>query len=96
MNIQRVDYQSATAPKDFTQSVHETGFVVLTNHPIKEQDLKKKNGFERMRSAYQAGFRVKNLKPVQFTISNNFSTFVIGVIVLVSCGRLQTICTTSY
>jgi isopenicillin N synthase-like dioxygenase len=34
MNIQRVDFTSKTAPQDFLQSIHDTGFVVFNNHPI--------------------------------------------------------------
>lgn len=34
MNIQVVDYQSKNAPELFTRSLKETGFGVLSNHPI--------------------------------------------------------------
>lgn len=34
MNIQVVDYQSQNAPEDFTRSLKETGFGVLSHHPI--------------------------------------------------------------
>lgn len=34
MSIRVVDYLSPTAAADFTQSLHETGFGVLINHPI--------------------------------------------------------------
>jgi isopenicillin N synthase-like dioxygenase len=34
MNIQTVDYQAGTAPHDLAQSLRETGFAVLRNHPI--------------------------------------------------------------
>ena len=33
-----IDFVSPTAARDFTQSLHETGFAVLVNHPI-EQSL---------------------------------------------------------
>jgi isopenicillin N synthase-like dioxygenase len=36
--VRVVDYQSSNAPKEFTESLIETGFGVLQNHPI-EQDL---------------------------------------------------------
>jgi len=34
MNVAVVDYQSPDAPKRFTESLRNTGFAVLTNHPI--------------------------------------------------------------
>ena len=39
MKVKRVDYQSDSAAKEFTQSLRETGFGVLINHPIKEKDI---------------------------------------------------------
>ena len=35
MNVQTVDYNSSSAPEKFTKSLKDTGFAVLTNHPIK-------------------------------------------------------------
>ena len=34
LNIKVVDFQSALAPAAFTESLKNTGFAVLTNHPI--------------------------------------------------------------
>ena len=34
MKMQVVDFQSASAPAEFTLSLKNTGFAVLTNHPI--------------------------------------------------------------
>ena len=34
LKIQIVDFQSQSAPSEFTQSLKNTGFAVLTNHPI--------------------------------------------------------------
>ena len=34
MDVAVVDYQSPDAPKRFTDSLRNTGFAVLTNHPI--------------------------------------------------------------
>lgn len=34
MNVLTVDYRSKDAPKRFTESLKNTGFAVLTNHPI--------------------------------------------------------------
>ena len=34
MHIQNVDYQADNAPQDLAQSLRETGFAVLCNHPI--------------------------------------------------------------
>ena len=34
MQIQTVDYRSENAPRSLAQSLRETGFAVLTNHPI--------------------------------------------------------------
>ncbi|QEL57281.1 isopenicillin N synthase family dioxygenase [Chromobacterium paludis] len=41
MNVRVVDYRAADAAEQFTRSLHETGFGVLTNHPI-PQDLVEK------------------------------------------------------
>lgn len=37
MKVQVVDYLNKDAPKLFTQSLRETGFGVLINHPIKQE-----------------------------------------------------------
>lgn len=37
MNIQLVDYQAAISPALFTQSLKETGFGIIKNHPIDQQ-----------------------------------------------------------
>lgn len=37
MNIKTVDYNSSNAGKELAQSLHETGFAVLHNHPINYQ-----------------------------------------------------------
>lgn len=34
MNVLKVDFQAANASELFARSLHETGFAVLTNHPI--------------------------------------------------------------
>lgn len=39
MLITPVDYTSPTAAKDFAESLHNTGFGVLTNHPLSQQLL---------------------------------------------------------
>ena len=36
MQLQAIDYTSATAQEDFVTSLHETGFGVLKNHPIQQ------------------------------------------------------------
>lgn len=36
MEVLKVDFKSANAPALFTQSLRQTGFAVLTNHPIQE------------------------------------------------------------
>lgn len=36
MKLEAVDYTSATAQQDFVESLHQTGFGVLKNHPIQE------------------------------------------------------------
>lgn len=41
MHIQPVDYRSPDAAKRFTDSLHETGFGVLTNHPLSQALLEK-------------------------------------------------------
>ena len=37
MNVQKVPYESPHAHENFTQSLRETGFAVLTDHPIPHQ-----------------------------------------------------------
>ena len=37
MDVAVVDYQAADAPEAFTQSLLETGFAVLVNHPLPQQ-----------------------------------------------------------
>ncbi len=37
MDVLKVDFNSASAPALFTRSLHETGFAVLTHHPIKKE-----------------------------------------------------------
>ncbi|TBR43836.1 isopenicillin N synthase family oxygenase [Marinomonas agarivorans] len=37
MELKAIDYTSPTAQKDFVESLHNTGFGVLKNHPIKQQ-----------------------------------------------------------
>ena len=34
MNVKTVNYTDKNAPSTFTNSLHQTGFSVLTNHPI--------------------------------------------------------------
>lgn len=34
MRVLTVDYSTASAPKDFTKSLKQTGFAVLSNHPV--------------------------------------------------------------
>ena len=50
-DIQTVSYTGASAPADFTRSLRETGFAVLTDHPI---------GPERIAEAYSAWGRFFN------------------------------------
>lgn len=37
MEIRKADYSSPQGQKDFVESLHETGFAVVTNHPIKKE-----------------------------------------------------------
>lgn len=39
MKLKAVDYQSPTAAKDFVESLRQTGFGVLKNHPIPQQQV---------------------------------------------------------
>ena len=41
MNILTVDYNSENAPKQFTESLKNTGFAVIKNHPIKFNQINK-------------------------------------------------------
>jgi len=48
MKVQVVDYLDKNAPKHFTESLRETGFGVLINHPIKQEMVESiyKNWYE--------------------------------------------------
>ena len=35
MNVLTVDYRASSAPVDFAKSLRETGFAVVTNHPVR-------------------------------------------------------------
>jgi len=37
MNVEVVDYEAPDAPRNFTRSLHETGFAVLVNHPLPQE-----------------------------------------------------------
>jgi len=39
MDVKVVDYRSPNAPKEFTESLRDTGFAVLINHPINYDDV---------------------------------------------------------
>lgn len=39
MKLEAVDYQSPTAAKDFVESLRQTGFGVLKNHPISQKHV---------------------------------------------------------
>jgi isopenicillin N synthase-like dioxygenase len=39
MKLEAVDYQSPTAAKDFVESLRQTGFGVLKNHPIAQEKV---------------------------------------------------------
>lgn len=41
MQVQVVDYRAPDAAEQFTRSLHETGFGVLTNHPIRQALVEK-------------------------------------------------------
>jgi len=41
MQVQVVDYRASDAAEKFTRSLHETGFGVLTNHPIRQALVEK-------------------------------------------------------
>jgi len=41
MNLNAIDYSDADAPRLFTQSLRDTGFGVLKNHPISERHVRK-------------------------------------------------------
>ncbi len=41
MQVRVVDYRAADAAEQFTRSLHETGFGVLTNHPIQQALVEK-------------------------------------------------------
>ena len=39
MTLHPIDYKSLGAKRDFVASLHETGFGVLTNHPLSQNDI---------------------------------------------------------
>jgi isopenicillin N synthase-like dioxygenase len=43
MHVQTIDYISESAGRDFVDSLHETGFAVLRNHPIPQALLRNLN-----------------------------------------------------
>lgn len=38
-SVKRVDFTAANAAEEFANSLHETGFAVLYNHPVAKQDI---------------------------------------------------------
>lgn len=38
-SVKRIDFRSPTAAKEFVESLHQTGFAVLYNHPIIEANI---------------------------------------------------------
>ncbi len=40
MHVRTIDYESETSGRDFVDSLHQTGFAVLRNHPIPQELLK--------------------------------------------------------
>jgi len=41
MNVQTIDYNSLRVSEEFTKSLKETGFAVLSNHPVKFELIQK-------------------------------------------------------
>lgn len=41
MNVRTVDFNSSSAPEKFTKSLKETGFSVISNHPIQFSQIQK-------------------------------------------------------
>ena len=41
MNVRKVDYKQIDAPYEFTRSLKQTGFSILTNHPINKSLIDK-------------------------------------------------------
>ena len=41
MQVQVVDYRASDAPQKFVESLRNTGFGVLTNHPIQQSLVEK-------------------------------------------------------
>ena len=39
MNVLTVDYTATDAPQRFVESLHKTGFGVLSNHPIAKEKV---------------------------------------------------------
>jgi isopenicillin N synthase-like dioxygenase len=77
MKILKADYRSASGPKDFVQSLRDTGFAVVTNHPISSllidqvyadwkhyfaSDEKKADLFDKETQAGYFPFRSENAK----------------------------------
>lgn len=54
MNVLTVDYNSPDAPSLFCQSLRETGFAVLTNHPISVSLI------DKVYAAWQEFFKTEN------------------------------------
>jgi len=54
MDVAVIDYQSPDAPKRFTESLRDTGFAVLTNHPV-QYDM-----VQRLQNEWLNFFRLGN------------------------------------
>ncbi len=65
MNVLTVDYHSPDAPAQFCQSLRETGFAVLSNHPIAPALIDQ--GYEQWRKFFSSNEKMQYLyqKPSQ-------------------------------
>lgn len=61
MDVAVVDYRSPSAPEEFTQSLLETGFAVLVNHPLPQELV------QFVYDEWLAFFRTENKHSYRFT-----------------------------
>ena len=82
MSLPVVDYTAKDAPQQFVKSLRETGFGVLTNHPIKQSLV------ESIYNHWQAFFNSDDKHNFAFDVENdqfisattNYSTEIISAV----------------
>ena len=82
MDVAVVDYQSSDAPKRFTESLRDTGFAVLTNHPVQYDMVQRLQNELVPQEELQ-----KNLNQIQVSTQNGASLELVLLQVAAKCFR---------